>query len=349
MLFVNGFSGLTKLALPVVTIIESICAPMIVYLALFHSKKMRRYRFFIINNVVWSCLFNWAVWFAKPAFMFPAACVVFENRLLHRVPVAKIAGSLMVILFVNVELAVVWVLFYRYFMAYPGKASDFVEKGKGFIISIVITQFVAYVLFFIPFYIHPIRSSPDQSIEKIRLLDQLPHFEEIEPEVGYICAPNLLLVSRYCLFAAVMLIICFLVGMAMFSIMGHRVMVVLPRMNMMKSTQQMHAMLFKARLCFNIALAVSVQIWVGYVFLLFPSAILFLAISYRWNEGTTVAAFCIMMVQTHGCVDFITMIYFIVPYRRKLLQVLGQNFPSKQVVRASSTVLRRALPDEPED
>uniref|UniRef100_A0A1I7RUP0 Serpentine receptor class gamma n=1 Tax=Bursaphelenchus xylophilus TaxID=6326 RepID=A0A1I7RUP0_BURXY len=291
MLFVNAFSTLTQYVLPIVTVAESICAPFITYLALFHSKKMHRYRFLIMNNVFWSCLFNWTVWFAKPAFLFPAACLILYNPQVHWVVLAKAVASFMMFTFINVELAIVWTLCYRYFM----------------------------------------------SIEKIRLLDQLPHFDELEGEIGYICVPNLLLVSEWT-FAAFLAVISFFVfGMVLISIMFYRVMIVFPRSNMMSSTLQMHTMLFKA-----------IQLLVAFGFILFPTALLLLTISVRWTEGTSIAALCIMLVQAHGCVDFLTIIYFITPYRRKLLQILGRNY-RRIKTRVSSTVAQPVSPaDEPE-
>ncbi|CAD5225250.1 unnamed protein product [Bursaphelenchus xylophilus] len=327
MLFVNAFSTLTQYVLPIVTVAESICAPFITYLALFHSKKMHRYRFLIMNNVFWSCLFNWTVWFAKPAFLFPAACLILYNPQVHWVVLAKAVASFMMFTFINVELAIVWTLCYR----------DFVEKGKVALIVIAAIQVLFYSICFLPFFLHPIRSSPDQSIEKIRLLDQLPHFDELEGEIGYICVPNLLLVSEWT-FAAFLAVISFFVfGMVLISIMFYRVMIVFPRSNMMSSTLQMHTMLFKA-----------IQLLVAFGFILFPTALLLLTISVRWTEGTSIAALCIMLVQAHGCVDFLTIIYFITPYRRKLLQILGRNY-RRIKTRVSSTVAQPVSPaDEPE-
>ncbi|CAD5225246.1 unnamed protein product [Bursaphelenchus xylophilus] len=362
MLFVNGLSALTRIALPIVTLLESICAPLIIFLAVFHSKKMHRYRFLIINNVIWSCLFNWTVWFADPAFLFPAACLVLYNPLVHRVPVAKGVSSFMIFCLVNVELAVVWSLLYRYFMSFPGKLSDFVEKGRLCWICVVSIHAAFYGVAFLPFYFHPIRSSVDQSIEKVRLLDQLPHFNDIEPEIGYICAPNVKLVSKWTFAAFITMILWFIVGMIIFSTMFYRIMVVFQQTNMMSSTQQMHVILFKLEMeafCYIFGhftdakfyvfchwiitvQAVSVQLFVGYIFLLFPTAALLLTIALRWDEGTTIAAFCIMLVQAHGCVDFVTMIYFITPYRRKLLEILGHNY-RKAKLRGSTTLVQTTV------
>lgn len=75
----------------------------------------------------------------------------------------------------------------------------------------------------------------------------------------------------------------------------------------MNSTTRLQMMLFKA---------VGVQLLVGYIFLLFPTAIICFSFYSQTLYGNTIANFCLILMTTHGSVDYITMMYFITPYRR---------------------------------
>ncbi|CAD5225252.1 unnamed protein product [Bursaphelenchus xylophilus] len=324
MLFSNALEPVTDTALLLCTAVESVCAPFILYLALFHSKQMTRYRFLIINNVVWSCLYNWAVCLVKPAFMFPAMCFILDSPLVHRSFWTKVATILTMGFFINIECSVFWCLMYRYCIAYPS-LTDFVENSKAVVVVIIVTHCVAYTCAGGPFLLHPIRSSPDQSIERIRLLDQLPHFGEKEPYIGYICAPNIFLARLYCGLGAVFL------GLGDFPKTGHYGKHTKDAYDTIQGKRKI------SRFTVEYFKAVAVQLLVFLLFILFPTSLLMIAVVARWNEGTTLAAGCMLLVQMHGCVDFVTMIYFITPYRKKLLEIVGRA-SSKRLHAVSSVI-----------
>ncbi|CAD5225262.1 unnamed protein product [Bursaphelenchus xylophilus] len=322
MIYENSAAFLTQHSLLITTTLESICAPIVLYLTLYHSMQMKRYRYLIMNHVVWNLLMNWALCFYKPTLLFPAPCVTFAPAI-HNTWFTGISSMFLVFLIVNVEMAVVWSVFYRFFMSYPGRVSDFVEHRRGSIIVFVVGQLLICFFALSPFIIF---QRPSEARETAEFLKRLPHLQQYERSTGYLCTMDIEITGIVVLCGVMMLLFFLIVGMTILFILGHRVTSVNKGVFFAGNKHRMHKMLFKA---------VLVQVIVGFIFQLVPTALILLTFYAQWEEGTTIAAVCATMIQVHGCVDFITMMYFIVPYRRQLLRLVGRQ-PGKTMIYVNS-------------
>ncbi|CAD5225272.1 unnamed protein product [Bursaphelenchus xylophilus] len=324
MIFQNNLSNLTNYALIFATVVETVCAPTIIYLALYHSKQMKRYRYLIINTVFWSLLFDWITFFMKPQFTFPAACILYLNPLMAYGPAYLVGTALLMALFVNVEMAVVWSFMYRYLMAYPGRIGNAVESGKAAPRVMIIVQILVHFICFSPFTTVGLPGKYT-AVDDAAFLQGLPQLFEKRNEFGHFCAVGVPTTRSIAYYGFVLLGCVFVVGIILYSILFHRVIIQKSKQFNMGSTQRMHLNVIAD------LQAVSAQLFIGYVMLLIPTAVLVYALYAEWEEGTTIVAVAVMFVQLHGCADFLAMIYFITPYRRKLMSVFREKSVIKNV------------------
>ncbi|CAD5225256.1 unnamed protein product [Bursaphelenchus xylophilus] len=311
MIYENAIASITHYSLPITTALESFCAPLILYLTVYHSAQMKRYRYFIMNNVIWNCLLNWASCIYRPAYIFPAPCATFEIAI-HNTWFTGVSSVVLLFIVVNAETSVVWSVLYRFFMSYPGWISDFVEKRRLAIVLFVFAQIFVDFLVLWPFFVYK-RPTAEQE----QFLKEAPYFWPYEPSLGYFCSMDKELLIEIVFGGVIMLMCFFAMGTVVFIVLCYRVIVVNKDNGefFAGSLHRMHKILFKA---------VAFQVLVGFIFLLFPTVVILFVFYAQWEEGTTIAAVCLVLVQAHGCADFFTMIYFIVPYRRQLLKFFGK-------------------------
>lgn len=74
-----------------------------------------------------------------------------------------------------------------------------------------------------------------------------------------------------------------------------------------KSTYRLQMMLFRA---------FSVQMLLGYFFLLFPVSLGMLTTSLGLPHGGAICSVFLMLTSIHASLDFLAVLYFITPYRR---------------------------------
>jgi hypothetical protein len=77
------------------------------------------------------------------------------------------------------------------------------------------------------------------------------------------------------------------------------------------------------RLQFMLFRAITVQIWIGYLFLLFPTIALGILIFLQVHNAGKYASLLILLTSIHNLLDYLTIIYFIIPYRKTVMKWLG--------------------------
>jgi hypothetical protein len=80
------------------------------------------------------------------------------------------------------------------------------------------------------------------------------------------------------------------------------------------STYRLQLMLFRA---------VSIQLFIGYGFLLFPSVALCIMIVLDIQNTGKYASFFLTLMSVHNFLDCLSIMYFIVPYRKAIMKWLG--------------------------
>jgi hypothetical protein len=79
------------------------------------------------------------------------------------------------------------------------------------------------------------------------------------------------------------------------------------------STYRLQLMLFRA---------ISAQLYIGYCFLLFPTVVVGFLVFWRADFGGKAMAIVFTLMSLHDFLDYLTMLYFITPYRKTVLQWL---------------------------
>ncbi|CAD5225274.1 unnamed protein product [Bursaphelenchus xylophilus] len=312
MKFENDFPIITNIALLLSIVIETICAPTIIYLAAYHSRQMKRYRYLIINTAVWSLLLNWFILIFQPQFEFPAVCLLFRTSLLTSPNASVLAAAALTALYANAGVSVGWSFLYRYSMAYPGRISEAVERGKE----------------------GPIILATAVELEEAALYKELPDLFDQRHEFGYLCGTVASGTRRMMFIEVILILVVMATGLILYAILFNRVIIQKSRFNL-ASTQRMHRMLFKA---------LSAEIFIAYTMLIFPTVAILYSLHAQWEEGTTICAVALMVVQLHGAVDFLAIIYFITPYRRKLLSFFKKNRQEGKISASWSQGLTRETP-----
>lgn len=114
------------------------------------------------------------------------------------------------------------------------------------------------------------------------------------------------------LILAVFLLFMFLLGNTMLFILFVKIKSS-RRNSTIKSTHKMQYMLFKALI---------VQLWNGYIFLLFQGIMLGILFYLKVENGGKICTLILGVISIHAWSDYIIILCFITPYRRALLQLL---------------------------
>uniref|UniRef100_A0A1I7RUP7 G protein-coupled receptor n=2 Tax=Bursaphelenchus xylophilus TaxID=6326 RepID=A0A1I7RUP7_BURXY len=194
---------------------------------------------------------------------------------------------------------------------FPGVLSDLAESSKGAIIFVALFEVVSFVLAINPVELFNI---PDPEQDRQYFIEQLPELRELEPVLGYACKATTAANQAWGVIGFGVMMVLFLYGVVMEFIIYFRVTYYLPRITSMTNSIRMQRMLFTA---------LTAQFIVSCIFLLFPTALITLTAGSASPDGRTIFAICLTLVQLHGCIDFIAMIYFITPYRRKVMGIMG--------------------------
>ncbi|CAD5218188.1 unnamed protein product [Bursaphelenchus okinawaensis] len=167
-------------------VVELMLMPLMVYLTCFRSNQMKRYRFYILNNVIWCFIFDIGLFILRPTFMFPTGCFVMRPLISMSNSTARGVAFCLLVVCINVEMGVVWSLFYRYSQAFPGWFGDFFEHGYTCYIVIGCIHFSFYVCCLTPFFLIDMIDDIGPSNN---LLQQLPELKDQIGNINYVCVP----------------------------------------------------------------------------------------------------------------------------------------------------------------
>lgn len=110
----NVLNKYDHLAFSVFMFIEVLLLPLMIYLILFRSRSMSRYRYFLLNNVIWSFLFDIWPFLIRPSFLFPGSCIVFYPMISMSNEVMRYFVHVLFVTLLFMELSVFWGMWYRY-------------------------------------------------------------------------------------------------------------------------------------------------------------------------------------------------------------------------------------------
>jgi hypothetical protein len=117
------------------------------------------------------------------------------------------------------------------------------------------------------------------------------------------------------LYIALLLLAFFVLGTTLYTFLFIR-MRIARRSSTIASTYRLQLMLFRA---------ISVQLYIGYCFLLFPTVIGEFLMFFRVEASGKFLAITMALMSLHDFLDYLTMIYFITPYKKTVMQWLGME------------------------
>ncbi|KAI6211242.1 hypothetical protein M3Y96_00413000 [Aphelenchoides besseyi] len=294
--------------------------PLMIYLIVKRSSQMRKYRYYILANVIFDYIYHFFAFLAKPTPLFPSYCLIVD--LLVPMPYFVILACFYftVLSVTALEIAVVASLFYRWSQAMIGRISHFFDQGR--------TTLALYGgLYFYTFCGISLSLSfgliSNKEEARQQFLTENPDLHKMVDNITVICLIN----SRYsrlsALSIAVGLSIFFVIGTSLYSSLYFQ-MQQTRRESSVESTYQMQRILFRA---------LSVELYIGYFCLLFPNTITAILVFVDSPWAGTVGSIGLALFSWHSVLDFLTMLFFITPYRKIILGWIRRNKPEQTSLR----------------
>jgi hypothetical protein len=109
--------------------IGSFLLPLIIYLILRHSKQMHRYKYFLLNVVIFMYFLHFCAFLLKPRFLIPHYCMEFQPLIPMNRQVLWVALNFMLLVMINTETGLFGLILYRYLKTFTNRLSrgQFVE------------------------------------------------------------------------------------------------------------------------------------------------------------------------------------------------------------------------------
>lgn len=243
-----------------------------------------------------------------------------------------IVVPLVLVFTVNMLLGVVYSLFYRYAQGFYGWFRDLFERLCPILFILISVSLVLVTVVVSPLSYLSIKNE-QQLNQTFSTQLQGVSIDTVSSDghFNYFCFEKSELTSKTFLFLAVLQLAFLCLG-AILYLHFYQNMSAKRRVSVLTDkTYRLHFMLFKAA---------GIQFLVGILFLLIPCVFQCLSYYFLLSNGTMVCLVCEMLMTIHGCVDYITMLYFITPYRRAVLEtvfklcerVTGNTINSKTVM-----------------
>lgn len=110
-------------------------------------------------------------------------------------------------------------------------------------------------------------------------------------------------------YTIIVYLIAFFLGLFCFSHLTLK----MTKMDKRTRTGKLHFMLYKA---------FAIQLVIGNIMLLMPTVLTLWYLSSMWEDPKGITSICFALIISHGVADFFVMIYFITPWRRRVLRLI---------------------------
>lgn len=94
-------------------IVQTILFPFIIVLVKSHSQNIIYYRFYILNNVTWCYILTVFMFIVRPSYLLPTTCIVADGIIKLSNESLKVLLPIQHWILANLEMGVVYSLFYR--------------------------------------------------------------------------------------------------------------------------------------------------------------------------------------------------------------------------------------------
>jgi hypothetical protein len=98
----------------IVFVLTTFLVIVVIYLIFNKSGPIKKYRYFMLNNIVSCYIFSIAEFVARPIFLFPSFCIIFEPIIPLSTEFVIFGLYLFGIIIINMDLSAVFSVIYRY-------------------------------------------------------------------------------------------------------------------------------------------------------------------------------------------------------------------------------------------
>lgn len=183
----------------ILTLFSFTCAtsllPILVYLIITQSKQMSKYKYYLLNCIFWSYIFQLLIFAIRPGLkflaialnlltvfkifvktqfsvpLFPSYCFLFFPIFSIPTQIIQYTVYTFVIISINMCMGIVYALFYRYSQAFPGWLDVLFEQSKIIYFIYALVQTILYIIIAPPFFIGLIT---DKDVIKKQFLKENP-------------------------------------------------------------------------------------------------------------------------------------------------------------------------------
>lgn len=217
-------------------------------------------------------------------------------------------------------------------MAYTGWFRELFSKAFPILIIFVVVA-LSINLYMQVFMFYFTYTDESEMLTQFKL--QLPQLANYSNQFGIFCHENTSRSRNFILSLIILIMVFFCMGTSLYLHFYFKLLQNKLRSGLNDKTVKLQFMLFKA---------VGVQLTIGYLFLLFPIVISYSGFYLQYKNASTVSAICMMLITFHGCLDYVTIIYFITPYRRAVVKMgytMLNILTNKQIVPSTNTTMTR--------
>ncbi|KAI6185714.1 hypothetical protein M3Y98_00053800 [Aphelenchoides besseyi] len=279
--------------------------PLVVTMIVFHSTKIKKYRYYILNSSVWNIMFATLCFFIRPIPLFPSMCWILDPRIALSYNATLFFGYFIAFSALNLDLSIAASLLYRYSQAFHGRFVRLLDYSPWTELFYISFHIAVYFLLFVPMSLG--QTTPGNETQ-LQFAIENPDLIEQFGQKTIVCFANTERSRRIVLFLGCVLFFFFFVGSAFFGRFAYTI-----------CCSKNHSAAYKLQLMLFKFL--TVQLYTGYVCLVFPVclAILFLYLQNPYAGRYAIVAMTLESV--HSWIDYSCIIFFITPYRESLLKL----------------------------
>ncbi|KAH7718398.1 hypothetical protein AAVH_14175 [Aphelenchoides avenae] len=279
--------------------------PFMVYLLIYQSRKIGKYRWYMLNNFICDFVYDCILELLKPYFV-PVSVGGYSLAWIRWSTTSAYTLFEIGVTFLEFTcISVILSLLYRYSQAFPGRIQIFFEHSKWIYLC-----YLCFYVMVVPTSVSPIclrRMTSEDQIKKFLWGNNAAYTSPANAMIAYKWSDTVKTVTWFML---LLLTIFFVLGTTLF-VVAH-----------VKITRGTGKHVVASRLQMMLYRACMVQYLVGLGFLLFPLVVMTIAMNCVPSKMDCVGNIVFMLTAAHSSVEYLVTIYFIKPYRRFLWGLL---------------------------
>ncbi|KAI6224543.1 hypothetical protein M3Y99_01385300 [Aphelenchoides fujianensis] len=259
---------------------------------------MKRYRFYLLANVVWSYLMHLLLAFTNFTFLFPSFCLVIEPVVAF--PFASVLPLFLLTEFcvLNFALSVVLSVLYRRSQTFTGRLARFFDESRWIYVAYALVHFFLYATSFAP----ELLAFEGEKASRLQFVRENPELRGWAERGAFLCFPTTKAAHDFILYAICLLVLCFCWSVVAIVVLYRKVRSA-RRKVAVATTYELQRMLF---------VALSFQ------------ATIELLINLNLKNGSQLTSIAMSLLSWHGVVDYFVMLYFVSPWRREIVGWMRQ-------------------------